>query len=240
MDTETHYARLRFNPKVIQHFTKEWVGMRVVKGGSCQYIGPLTRNFRENIRLNTPVKRISRKEEAVEICTDTFGVKKYDHVVLAVHSNQCLEILADPSDKETEILSKIPYQPNDILLHTDTCVMPERKAAWASWNYRLQQGRAERATLTYYMNKLQTLQAANPFLVTLNEQSSISEDKVLGRFMYEHPVYTQEAIEAQKRHAEISGVNRTHYCGAYWGYGFHEDGVRSALEACKYFGGTLP
>jgi uncharacterized protein len=213
---------------------------RVIKGGSSQYIEPLTRNFKDNIRLNTPVKSVKRHNQGVDVNTDAFGTEEFEHVVLAVHSDQALRMLADATDTEIDILSKIPYQPNDVLLHTDSCVMPERKAAWASWNYRLLQNRMQRATLTYYMNKLQNLSAAAPFLVTLNDDNSIDQEKVLGRYVYEHPVYTQAAIEAQKRHNEISGINRTHYCGAYWGYGFHEDGVRSALNACQYFGGKLP
>ncbi len=159
----------------------------------------------------------------------------FDHVVLAVHSDQALRLLSDPSDAEREILGAIPYQPNDVVLHTDTRILPNKRAAWASWNYRKTPGSSNRAHLTYHMNRLQSLDSKRDYLVSLNQTVQIAPETHLGRFKYSHPAYSGAAVRAQARHGEISGQNRTHYCGAYWGYGFHEDGVKSALKACAWF-----
>jgi predicted NAD/FAD-binding protein len=160
----------------------------------------------------------------------------FDHVVLAVHSNQALRMLAAPTDAEREILGAIPYQDNDVVLHTDTAILPRNLDAWASWNYRMAPGAGNRAHLTYHMNRLQSLDSSTDYLVSLNQTDELDAAKQLGRYNYSHPAYSRESVAAQARHGEISGANRTHYCGAYWGYGFHEDGVNSALKACAWFG----
>jgi predicted NAD/FAD-binding protein len=161
-------------------------------------------------------------------------------VVLAVHSDVALALLADPSPIETKLLGSIPYQRNETVLHTDTRLMPRRRAAWASWNYHLTEEETGRTTVTYHMNRLQSLDSDREFLVTLNRTEAIDPDKVIRVIDYAHPVFTPEGIRAQERWSEISGVRRTHYCGAYWRWGFHEDGVWSALRVSKALGGRGP
>jgi uncharacterized protein len=160
-------------------------------------------------------------------------------VVLACHSDQALALLADPTLQKREVLGAIPYQENLAMLHTDPSILPERRSLWSSWNYLISRGGEGRAVLTYDMNVLQTIACNEEFCVTLNRPETIDRNKIIGTYVYHHPVYTRDAPRAQKRHEEISGRNRTHYCGAYWGYGVHEDGVNSALAACKYFGKGL-
>ncbi len=145
----------------------------------------------------------------------------------------------DPSEREQEILGAFPYEENSTVLHTDATVLPRRRVAWASWNYYLPREPQERATLTYHMNRLQSLSAPVEFCVTLNRDRDIDQARVIKKLIYHHPVYRREAPLAQKRWHEINGVNRTYFCGAYWGYGFHEDGVVSALQVCREFGKTL-
>ncbi len=198
---------------------------RVIEGGSREYIKPLTAGFEHNIHLNSPVENLRRLPTHVEFFVN--GQKHiFDQVVLSSHSDQALAMLADPSDLEKELLAAIPYQDNDVVLHTDTRLLPRNELAWSSWNYLLNAER-ERATLTYNMNILQGIQAPETFCVTLNHSEAINPNRVLGRFSYAHPVFTVEGMAAQERWQEING-ERTWYCGAYWRNGFHEDGVFSA------------
>jgi predicted NAD/FAD-binding protein len=210
----------------------------VVKGGSERYVDKLTAGYRDRIRLRCAVRSIRRSEKYVELDCDG-RKKRFDHVVIAVHSDQALAMLSDPSPSEREILGAIPYQENLTILHTDISVLPLHKKIWSSWNYLIPETYTHSAVITYDMNILQSIESPDEFCVTLNRPDDISADKEIGRFVYYHPVFDRDAPAAQKRHEEISGVNRTHYCGAYWGYGFHEDGVNSALAACKYFGKGL-
>jgi predicted NAD/FAD-binding protein len=213
---------------------------RTVADGSQAYIEPLVRPFRDAIRVNCPVRRVARADDGVELTLGDGSVERFDHVVIAAHSNQALAMLADPSDAERAILGAIPYQANDVALHTDASLLPRRRRAWACWNYHVSAGGPEMpglTTVTYNMNMLQSLRGApETFCVTLNRSARIDPARILGRYTYDHPLYTPASVAAQARHAEVSGVRRTHYCGAYWGYGFHEDGVRSALAAVKPFG----
>lgn len=208
---------------------------RVVAGGSRNYIAPLIAGFRERVHTHSPVRKITRHAGHVALTMPNDEELHFDHVVLGVHSNQALRMLADPSDAERDVLGAIQYQPNDVVLHTDTSILPAKRNAWASWNYRVAPGAEKRAHLTYHMNRLQSLEAKKDYLVSLNQTTAIDRDRQIDRFQYSHPAYSAAAIAAQARHAEISGVNRTHFCGAYWGYGFHEDGVKSALKACAWF-----
>jgi uncharacterized protein len=214
----------------------EW---KVIKGGSARYVEKLTSPFSGKIRLSSPVRAVVRHLDRVEVRLDGGIVELFDHVVLAVHSDQALAMLSDPAPAEQEILGAIPYQENLTVLHTDTRILPNRKRIWSSWNYLIPKQELKRAVITYDMNILQSLRAPEEFCVTLNRAEAIVRDKVIGTYNYRHPVYTTAAPAAQKRHGEISGVNRTHYAGAYWGYGFHEDGVNGALAACAYFGKKL-
>jgi predicted NAD/FAD-binding protein len=207
-------------------------GWRTVEGGSISYVEAISAPWRDRVRLATSVRRIERRPDCVRIEAGG-GHEDFDQVVIATHSDQALALLADPSSAEREILGAIPYQRNEAVLHTDTAMMPRRRAAWSSWNFHLGKQPSRRSTVTYWMNNLQRLAAEHDYMVTLNRGAEIDPRKVLRRFQYDHPVYTSEGVAAQRRHGEISGVRRTHYCGAYWGWGFHEDGVLSAQRACE-------
>ena len=209
----------------------------VIKDGSSAYIKKIIKGFESKINLSSPIKTVSRLDNGIEI--ETANSKKplmFDAVVFATHSDQALGMLKDPTEKEKDILSSIPYQKNEVLLHTDSSVLPKRKLAWASWNYQLDSNPESPVVLTYNMNILQSLDCDETFCVTLNDHQSVDKSKVLKKITYHHPLFTVDGIEAQKRKLEISGVNNTYYCGAYWHNGFHEDGVASAIEVCKHFG----
>jgi uncharacterized protein len=205
---------------------------RTVRGGSNSYVGAISAPWRDRVRLRAPVRRIERLPGWVRIEADGCESEEFDRVVIAAHSDQALAMLADPSPAEREVLGAIPYQPNEAVLHTDASLMPRRRAAWSSWNFHLADGPPRGSTVTYWMNNLQQLATETDYFVTLNRGEEIDPAKTIRRISYEHPVYTREGVAAQARHAEISGVRGTHYCGAYWGWGFHEDGVVSALRAC--------
>ena len=207
----------------------------VIKGGSNRYIEPLTRGYRDRIRLKCAVRRILRFKDHVAVQTVGLEPEMYDSVVLATHSDQALALLGDPSDSEREILSAIAYQENTTVLHTDPALLPKRKAAWAAWNYHIPVDEHGRVAVTYNMNILQNLDAQKTFCVTLNMAHAISPEEFIKQLIYHHPVYTPASLGARKRYDEINGQNRTYYCGAYWFYGFHEDGVKSALEVGKRF-----
>ena len=207
---------------------------RVIKGGSTRYVEKLITSFADRIRLNCPVQWVTRTPDHVEIATAQ-GVEHFDQVILAVHSDQALNMLTDPSRAEEEVLGSIRYQANRVQLHTDTRLLPSKRSIWASWNYKIPVDETLSSTVTYDMNILQSITAKEEFLVSLNQLGSINPEKIIGNYLYDHPAYTPLVPPAQDRHNEVSGVNRTHYCGAYWGYGFHEDGVRSALSVCKNF-----
>ncbi len=207
----------------------EW---RVVQGGSARYVERLTLPFRDRIRLRCPVVAVQRRPDHVAVQPRCGPVERFDEVVFATHSDQALRLLADPTPAEREILGALRYQRNEVVLHTDARLLPRRRA-WASWNYHVPRDPQEGVAVTYHMNILQSLRSPEPFLVTLNRSDRIDPDKVLRRLTYDHPLFDLAAIEAQARWSEISGVGRTHYCGAYWGYGFHEDGVKSGLRVCE-------
>jgi predicted NAD/FAD-binding protein len=208
---------------------------RVIRGGSREYVKRLTARYDSRIQRNTPVASIQRQPNRVMVRLKNGTVEHFDQVFIACHSDQALKLLSDPSHEEREILGAIPYQANEALLHTDSSLMPHRPLAWAAWNYHLAQDRCERVTVTYNMNILQSLTAPVQFLLTLNRGGDVDPRTVLGRYVYHHPVYTAGAVAAQARCREINGVRRTYYCGAYWGFGFHEDGVKSALAAVEAF-----
>ena len=209
----------------------------VIKDGSSAYIKNIIKGFESKINLSSPIRTVSRLDNGIEI--ETANSEKslmFDAVVFATHSDQALAMLTDPTEKEKDILRSIPYQKNEVLLHTDSSVLPKRKLAWASWNYQLDSNPESPVVLTYNMNILQGLDCDETFCVTLNDHQSVDKSKVLKKITYHHPLFTVKGIEAQKRKLEISGVNNTYYCGAYWHNGFHEDGVVSAIEVCKHFG----
>ena len=208
---------------------------RSITGGSRRYVDPLAAPFSDRVALGAPVRAIRRHPDRVALAWEG-GEADFDQVVLAVHSDQALAMLADASRAEREVLGAIPYQRNEVILHTDESLLPRRRRAWASWNFHLMHARAERTTVTYDMTRLQNLPGKRRFLVTLNRTDAIDPSKVIRAMAWDHPTYTVEGLVAQRRWQEISGVRRTHYCGAYWGWGFHEDGVVSALRASGALG----
>ncbi len=208
---------------------------RTVAGGSASYVNALTEPFKHKIKLNTPIESVCRLKNSVRV-KPLFGEEeKFDYVFFACHSDQALKMLSDKTQTEIDILSAIPYQENTVYLHHDVSLMPKRKLAWAAWNYHVTEQPTDRVAVTYNMNILQNLQSTEPLLVTLNHTRLINPAKVIKRLKYTHPIYTIAGAAAQARHAEISGVNRTGFAGAYWRNGFHEDGVVSALAALKHF-----
>jgi predicted NAD/FAD-binding protein len=211
---------------------------RAIRGGSARYVDKLIAPFRHRIRLNTPVERVWRMPDRVMIKVRDAEAERFDYAFLACHSDQALRMLADPSTQEREVIGAIPYQPNEAVLHTDTSLLPRKKLAWAAWNYHVGAGQGA-ATLTYNMNILQSLKSRHTFCVTLNRTADIAPDKIIKRLNYDHPLYTPAGVAAQQRQHEVNGVNRTYYCGAYWRYGFHEDGLVSALAALKHFDEAL-
>lgn len=210
----------------------------VIPGGSREYIGPLTAGWLSQIRLACPVAGIRRVTNGV-IVQSRDGEEQFDEVIFACHSDQALALLADASERERAILGAMPYQANDVWLHTDATCLPVRRKAWASWNYQLGDDDGARPLVSYNMNILQGVSSPEPFCVSLNPAGRVDESKVLRRFVYHHPVFNQSSIAAQQRRPEICGQRHTHFCGAYWYNGFHEDGVRSALDVARRFGAEL-
>ncbi|HTT39367.1 MAG TPA: FAD-dependent oxidoreductase [Burkholderiales bacterium] len=208
---------------------------RVIRGGSARYVERLIAPWRDRIRLNTPVELVRRRPDAVQVHVRGQPAATFDHVFLACHADQALRLLADASRDEREILGAFPYQQNEAVLHTDTSLLPRMRRAWAAWNYHVLPEMGQGVALTYNMNILQGLSARHTFCVSLNASAQIERRHVLRRLSYAHPLFTARSVAAQRRHADISGVRRTHYCGAYWRYGFHEDGVVSALMALRRF-----
>mgnify|MGYP006152399817 CR=1 FL=1 len=226
----TTFVRFFYNHGLLE--TPPSLSWRVVSGGSSRYVEKLVSPFRDAIMTDCPVLSVRRAGLGVQISSRR-GVEEFDRVVFAVHSDQALRLLSDPSELERKVLSSIAYQENEVFLHTDESLIPRRSAAQASWNYLLPREDEGRVLVTYDMNRLQNLSSSTRFLVTLNGAHRIDPDKVLRRLVYHHPVLDTRAIEAQKRRSDMSGKDRTHFCGAYWGHGFHEDGVASALEVCS-------
>ncbi len=204
----------------------------VIPNGSREYVKKIQAGLNAKVRMNTPVERVVRHADRVDVFFSSTH-ESFDQVIFANHSDQALASVADPSSKEKQLLGKMRYQANDVVLHTDHALLPKRKAAWASWNYCLgeREDRETRlATLTYNMNILQNLDVPQTLCVSLNATDRIDPDKILRRFTYHHPVFNQDMIDSQQNRHLVSGVNRTWYCGSYWYNGFHEDGVRSALD----------
>jgi predicted NAD/FAD-binding protein len=209
-----------------------------IRGGSREYVRAILGSFSGEVRAGSPVERITRSDGVV-VKVAGQEAERFDHVVLAVHADQALRMLSDPSPLETELLGRFPYRANQVRLHTDERVMPRRRKAWASWNYQLDDQGQDGATVTYWMNRLQTPDTRRDYFVTLNRNRAVADDRTILDLTYEHPVFSSPGVAAQKRHAELIGHRSTSYCGAYWRNGFHEDGVVSALAVCKAFGETL-
>jgi predicted NAD/FAD-binding protein len=207
----------------------------VIPKGSRSYLPPLIKPFADNIQLNAEISGISRQNDKVQINFNDGTNQIFDEVVFACHSDQALALLDDATEAEQQILGAIPYSTNSVVLHTDKKLLPVRKNAWASWNYQLSADRHKAASVTYNMNILQGLQSEHTFCVTLNQKEAIDEQHILQEFSYHHPVFSAESIQAQKQRSQICGQQHTHFVGAYWHNGFHEDGVRSAVEVAQRF-----
>jgi predicted NAD/FAD-binding protein len=214
----------------------EW---RVVRGGSKTYVDKLTASFRDRIRVSSPITSVRRAKDHVLVTPRGGEPERFDEVIIAAHGDEALAMLADPTPKEREILGAFRFQENVAVLHTDTRLMPRRRAAWACWNSHVPRHETGRVALTYDMNLLQGIKSHDEYLVTLNREADIDPKKVVRTIRYHHPVFSTAAVISQKRHRVISGENRTHYCGAYWGFGFHEDGVVSGLTVARHFGKEL-
>ncbi|MBL8298115.1 MAG: FAD-dependent oxidoreductase [Rhodanobacteraceae bacterium] len=214
----------------------EW---RVVRGGSHCYVAALASRWRLEVRSATPVQALRRDADGVEV--EAGGRReRFDHAVVACHSDEALALLADADTREHEILGAIPYQSNDTILHTDTRLLPRQRKAWAAWNAYVPAQADAVCTVSYWMNRLQNLTTTTPLIVTLNRSAAIDPAKVLRRLHYRHPVYTEAAVAAQTRQGEIQGKRRTWFAGAYWGWGFHEDGLRSAVAVARALGVEWP
>jgi uncharacterized protein len=210
---------------------------RVVEGGSRNYVRAMSAKFGPavGVRLRTPVQKVRRGPDCVEITARNAALERFDHVIFACHADQALRMLDDPTRAEREVLGAFRYEPSTALLHVDTSILPRNRGAWASWNYRVPADGSRRASVTYCMNLLQHLRSQHVFHVTLNGEALIDPRKVLGRYPFEHPVFTVRRKAAQSRWSELQTARRSSYCGAYWGNGFHEDGVASAMAVCEAF-----
>ena len=209
---------------------------RVIKGGSHTYIKPLIASFKDKIKLNQHIEKIVRTASSVNI-TVNGNIESFDQIIFACHSDQALALLTDTTSDEQRILGAIKYQNNSVVLHTDISLLPRKKSTWSSWNYLLQKDNQKAPILTYSMNILQNIQSDTEFCVTLNATDKIDPQKILGQYEYAHPVFSEEAINAQQQWVTINGVNKTWFCGAYWHNGFHEDGVNSALRVAHTLSG---
>lgn len=224
---------------------------RVIQGGSKEYIFPLIKSFRDKIVCDAGIKTVERNSDGVILHFNNRESVQFDEVVFATHSDQALSLIQTPSDEEYDILQKIPYSENSVILHHDVSLLPKIRSTWSSWNYRLRTNLSSAndsnnhsdmhalPIVTYNMNILQDIKSQSTFCVTLNADEIIDESKIIERFFYAHPQFSLSAIEAQKRWSEINGVNHSWFCGAYWANGFHEDGVVSALRVAECFGETL-
>ncbi|HEY1253756.1 MAG TPA: FAD-dependent oxidoreductase [Terracidiphilus sp.] len=206
---------------------------KVIRGGSHTYIPLLTAPFKEQIFLDARIQTVSRQENGVTLNFEDRPAIAFDQVVFACHGDQILPLLEQPTGAERDVLGNFKTSRNVASLHTDSSLLPKHSAARASWNYNLGLTGTNAVTLTYHMNRLQSLKTEKDYCVTLNGEDAIDGAKVLRKIVYHHPLYTQEAVRAQRRWSEISGRKRTHYCGAYWFYGFHEDGLNSALRVAR-------
>ncbi len=212
----------------------------VIPKGSRSYLTPLCQPFKNNIILNADISGIKRLDNKVQIHFNNGDSEVFDEVVIACHSDEALALLNDASEDEKTILSAMPYSENSVILHTDKKLLPRRKAAWASWNYQLSQDRDKAASVTYNMNILQGINSPHTFCVTLNQKEAIDPSKILREFIYHHPIFSAESVKAQQQRQLICGVNHTHFAGAYWHNGFHEDGVQSGVEVAARFNCFLP
>jgi len=211
----------------------------VIPGGSRVYVNVIMAQLKNPILTNANIKSVTRGENGIFIEMAEGELEHFDELIFACHSDEALGLLADATNDEKHVLGNIPYSRNEVILHTDTSLLPHRKLAWASWNYRLNDDQNSPACVTYNMNILQGFESDTTFCVTLNQSNAIDPDRVLKKFVYHHPVLSTASVKAQKKRDLISNKNGCHFVGAYWYNGFHEDGVRSALDVTEHFGVSL-
>jgi len=213
-----------------------------VKGGSKEYVTRLTRKIKKNIRTNLAVSSVTRDKNSATITDSNGGKHQFDAIIFACHSDQALALIDKPSKEEKSVLGRIQYKPNSVILHQDSSFMPKRKSAWSSWVYLSNSNKvkANKISLTYWMNSLQSLQSKKPVLVTLNPSVKPKEELIINEHIFDHPQFNQDAIAAQKDIPLIQGVDKFWFCGAWQRYGFHEDGLSSAIQVVKDFGIKLP
>ncbi len=210
-----------------------------IKGGSHNYVKVIINNFQGEINLNTSIEHVIREQDSVTIKTKNGTTKKFDYVVIGTHADEALKILAEPSEEERILLAAWKYQINNDYLHTDESVMPSERASWASWNYRQEPKNNYLLSVTYHLNRLQRHQTEQQYFVTLNSQKPIYPKYIIRELKFIHPLYNFEAIKSQPRLANLNGARRTYFCGNYFGYGFHEDAVKSGVSVAKAFGVEL-
>lgn len=209
---------------------------RTLVGGSSSYLAPLTRPLGDRVHCGNGVERIHRSADEVELVLDDRSRHRFDRVVVAAHADQALRILAEPTEDETELLGRWSYSLNDTWLHTETSLMPRRRQAWASWNYLMTDSSQKSASLTYHLNRLQRIDEDREYLVSLNPETEPVPESVIRRLSYSHPVYTPQSVDTHNELPRLNGLNRTHFCGAYFGNGFHEDGFASAVAVADDLG----
>jgi predicted NAD/FAD-binding protein len=212
---------------------------RVIKGGSHTYVNKLAELLGDRIHLNTPIQKVRRTEQGVALTLPDGTEQNFDQVILACHADQSLRLLEFPTSEEENLLKSFPYQENRVTLHSDDSVLPKRKSARASWNAYLPRKESTDALITYDMNILQNLPTREPFCVSLNQQDLVDPNRVHGNYNFSHPTYHPGRKEAQSKHSSFIRNQGVSFCGAYWGYGFHEDGLNSGLRVCKAFGESL-
>jgi predicted NAD/FAD-binding protein len=228
-----HLLRFMANHQMLD--AGERPAWRVLQGGSSRYVAELQRDWPVAVRLGSAVRGLRREADCAVLTSDA-GEERFDQVVLACHSDQALALLSDPSEREREILGALRYQANDTVLHTDARLLPRNRKAWAAWNAYIPAEPGVDCTVSYCMNLLQSLDAPEPLVVSLNRTADIDPGRIIARMRYAHPLQDHASVAAQARRDEINGVARTWYAGAYWGYGFHEDGLRSGVEVARALG----
>ncbi|MCH5376186.1 MAG: FAD-dependent oxidoreductase, partial [Planctomycetes bacterium] len=209
---------------------------KTITGGAQRYVARLLAPLSDRVRLNCPIERVVRHDDRVEVSPQGGPSEYFDKVVFATHADQTLHMLVDADPLEREILQSFEYQANEAVLHTDASLLPRRRRAWASWNYHIARDSDLPVAVTYDLSRLQRIDSPEPILVTLNPNGRIAPSRVIRTLKYHHPAYGLRSRQAQLRHEEINGRRHSYFCGAYWGYGFHEDGVRSALSVTRCFG----
>lgn len=226
------------NHRLIDKERPQW---RTVKGGSQRYVAKLTAGLAD-IRLNADIRTVERSEGAVTVTLADGTQEKFDQLVMATHSDQALSVLKDADDAEAAILGAVKYKPNQVYLHCDPALMPKRSLTWSAWNYLSDTTSAQSGDVcvSYWMNTLQNIDRDRPVFVTLNPPQPPQQALTFGHYEYDHPQYNLAALEAQDKLASIQGKRNTWFCGAWTGYGFHEDGLRSAVVICKALGIALP